>query len=80
MQPTKLSEDYTKHSMDSEDGQPAPEAPEALDYSGRSPEALEVRDRYLQKHSTPARLDYEELGCLLDPGQQYCPRAENVLE
>ena len=66
--------------MDSEDGQPAPEAPKALGYADRSPEALEVRDRYLLKHSTPARLDYEELGYLLDPGQQDCPRAENVLE
>ena len=79
MQPTKLSEDYTKHSMDSEDGQPAPEAPEALDYSGRSPEALEVLDRCPQKHSTPARLDYEELGGLSDPGQRDCPWARNVL-
>ena len=30
MQPKKHSEDYTKHSMDSEDGQPAPEALDAL--------------------------------------------------
>ena len=30
MQPKKHSEDYSKHSMDSKDGQPDPEAPEAL--------------------------------------------------
>ena len=61
--------------MDSEDGQPAPEAPEAPDYADRSPESLEVPDECLQKRSMLAGLDYEELGCLLDPGQQDCPRA-----
>jgi hypothetical protein len=35
MQPKKHSEDYTKHSMDSEDEQPAPEAPEVLGYADR---------------------------------------------
>ena len=29
---------------------------------------------------SPARLDYEELGGLSDPGQQDCPRARNILE
>ena len=36
--------------------------------------------RGLQKHSTLARLDYEELGGLSDPRQQDCPRARNILE
>ena len=80
MQPKKHSEDYSKHSMDSEDGQPTPEARKALDYTDRSPEFLEVPDGHLQKHSTPAGLDYEELGGLSDPGQQDCPRARNILE
>ena len=66
--------------MDSEDGQPIPEAPKALNYAGRSPEVLEVPDEHLQKHSTAAGLDYEELGGLSDPGQRDCPRAQNVLE
>ena len=30
MQPEMYSKDYSKHSMDSKDGQPAPEAPKAL--------------------------------------------------
>ena len=64
MQPKKHSEDYMKHSMDSEDGQPAPEAP----------------DERLQKHSMPAGLDYEELGGLSDPGQWDCTQAQNILE
>ena len=68
MQTRKYSEDYTKHSTDSEDGRLAPEAPEALSHVGRSPEALEVPDERLQKCSMPARLDYEELGGLLDSG------------
>ena len=79
-QPKKHSEDYTKHSMDSEDGQPAPEAPETLGYADKSPEALEVPDGRLQKRSIPTGLDYEELGGLLDPGQWDCPRARNILE
>ena len=66
--------------MDSEDGQPAPEAPEALGYADRSPEALEVPDERLQKCSMPSRLDYEELGGLSDPGRQDCSRARNILE
>ena len=80
MQSKKHSEDYTKHSMDFEDGQPAPEAPKALDYAGRSPQVLELPNGYLQKHSTPAGLDYEELGSLTDPGLRDCPRARNILE
>ena len=44
------------------------------------PEALEALDECLQKYSTPARLDYEELGGLSDPRQWDCPRAQNVLE
>ena len=35
MQPKKCSEDYMKHSMDSEDEQPPPEAPEVLGYADR---------------------------------------------
>ena len=37
MQPKKHSEDYTKHSMDSEDGQPAPELPKTFGYMNRCP-------------------------------------------
>ena len=80
MQPKKHSEDCTKHSKDSEDGQPAPEAPKALDYAGRSPQVLELPNGYLQKHSTPAGLDYEELGGLSDPGQRDWSHAWNTLE
>ena len=80
MQTRKYSEDYTKHSTDSEDGRPAPEAPEVLSHVGRSPEALEVPDGRLQKRSMPAGHNYEELGGLLDPGQHDCPRAQNILE
>ena len=72
MQPKKHSEDYSEHSIDSKDGQPAPEAPEALGYADRSPEALEAPDERLQKCSMPAGLDYEELGGLSDPGQRDC--------
>ena len=80
LQPKKHPEDYLKHTTDSEDGQPAPEAPKALDYAGRSPQVLELPNGYLQKHSTSAGLDYEELGGLLDPGQQDCSWAWNILE
>ena len=66
--------------MDSEDGQPALEAPKALDYAGRDPEALEVPDRRLQKRSMPAGLDYEKLGGLSDPGQRDCSQTRNILE
>ena len=59
--------------MDSEDGRLAPEALEVLDYADESPGALEVPDERLQKRSTPAGLDYEELGGLSDPGQRDCP-------
>ena len=44
MQPKKHSKDYSKHSMDSEDGRLAPEALEALDYADKSPGTLEVPD------------------------------------
>ena len=54
MQPKKCSEDYMKHSMDSEDGRPAPGALEALDYANKSPGTLEVPGGCLQKHSMPA--------------------------
>ena len=80
VQPKKHPEDYSKHATESEDGQLAPEAPEALDYTDKSPETLEVPDGRLQKHSTPAGLDYEELGSLTDPGLRDCPRAWNILE
>jgi len=80
MQPKKHSEDCTEHSKDSEDGYSAPEAPEALGHADRSPEALEVPDKRLQKCSKPARLNYEELGGLSGPGQQDCPWARNILE
>jgi hypothetical protein len=62
MQPKKHSEDYSKQSMDFEDGRPALEALEALDYTGESPRAPEAPDGCLQKCSMPAGLDYEELG------------------
>jgi hypothetical protein len=38
-------------------------------------EALEELNEHLQKHSTPAGLDYKELGGLLDPGQRDCSQA-----
>ena len=66
--------------MNSEDGQPAPEAPEALGYADRGPKALEVPDKHLQKCSMPAGLDYEELGSLSGPGRRDIPRAQNILE
>ena len=59
MQSRKYSEDYSKRSMDSNPGQWIPGALEAL-------------DERLQKHSTPAGLDYEELGGLSDPGPRDC--------
>ena len=37
-------------------------------------------DGHLQKYSTPAGLDYEELGGLTGLGQQDCSRAWNILE
>ena len=80
MQPKKHSEDYMKHSMDSEDGQPAPEAPEVLDYANKSPGALEVTNGRLQKRSMPAGLDYKEFGGLSDLGQQNCSLEWNILE
>ena len=66
--------------MDSEDGQPAPEVPEMFGYMNRSPEDLEVLEEYLQKRTTPAELDYEELGGLSDLGQQDCSPGRNILE
>ena len=57
--------------MDSEDGQPAPKAPEMFSYMNRSPEALEVLKECLQKRTTPAGLDYEELGGLLHIEHEY---------
>ena len=66
--------------MDYEEGQPASKAPEVLDYTDRSPEALGVPDGHLQKRSTPAGLDNEELEGLSDPGQWDCPQAQNILE
>ena len=66
--------------MDSEDGQPTPEVFETFDYMNRSPEGLGVLKEHLQKCTTPAGLDYEELRDLSDPGQRDCPRARNILE
>jgi len=56
LQPKKYSKDCSKQSIDSKPRQ-------------WTPEALDER---LQKYSMPARLDYEELGGLSDPGQQDC--------
>ena len=56
MQPRKYSEDYSKRSMDFNPGQWIPGA----------------LDERLQKHSTPAGLNYEELGSLSDPGRRDC--------
>ena len=64
MQPVKYSEDYSRRSKDFK---PEQWIPEAL-------------DGHLQKYSTPAGLDYEEVGGLSDPGQQDCSRAWNILE
>ena len=66
--------------MDSEDGQSAPEVPETFGYMDRSPEVLEVLEERLQKHTTPAGLDYEELGGLSDLGQQDRSPGRNILE
>ena len=66
--------------MDSEDGQPAPEVSEMFDYMSRSPEGLGVLKEHLQKRTTPAGLDYEELGGLSDPGQRDCLQVQNILE
>ena len=41
---------------------------------------LEAPDELLHKHSTPAGLDYEELGGLSDPGQRDCSQVRNILE
>ena len=54
--------------MDSEDGQPAPEVPETFGYMNKSPEVLEVLEECLQKRTTPAGLDYEDLRGLVKPG------------
>ena len=62
--PRKYSEDYSKRSKDSKPEQWIPEALEG----------------HLQKHSTPAGFDYEELGGLSDPGPRDCSRAWNILE
>jgi len=56
IQPRKYSEDYPKRSTDSK---PEQWIPEAL-------------DECLQKYSTPAGLDYEDLGGLSDPEQRDC--------
>jgi len=64
MQPKKYSEDYSKHSMDFRPKQWIPQA----------------FDGHLRKYSTPAGLDYEELGGLSDLGQQGYPQAWNILE
>ena len=80
MQPKKHPEDYSEHATDSEDGQLAPEAPEALDYASGIPEVLEVPGRRLQKHSMPTGLDHEDLGGLSDLGQQDCSQVWNILE
>ena len=47
LQPTKHSNDCTKHSKDSEIELSAPEVPEALGRADRSPEALKVPDERL---------------------------------
>ena len=54
MQPKKHSEDYSKHSMDSEDGRLFPETLKALNYANKSPGTLEVPDGSVQKHTMPA--------------------------
>ena len=46
----------------------------------RIPEALEALGERLQKYSTPAGLDYEQLGGLSDPGQLDCLQVWNILE
>ena len=44
------------------------------------PEAPEALDERLQKHPTPAGLDYEELRGLSDPEQRDYSQAWNILE
>ena len=64
MQPRKYSEDCSKHSMQ----------------HWRIPEALEALGERLQKYSTPAGLDYEQLGGFSDLGQLDCLQVWNILE
>ena len=59
MQPEKYSKNHSRRPRDSKPEQ-------------RIPEALESTRRHLQKYSTPAGLDYEELGGLSYLGQQDC--------
>ena len=66
--------------MDSDDGQPAPEVLETFGYMNRSPEVPEVLEERVQKSTTLAGLDYEELGGLSELGQQDCPPGRNILE
>jgi hypothetical protein len=54
METKKCLEDYMKHSMDSENERPVPEAPEALGYADGGPGAIKGPDRRLQKRSIPA--------------------------
>ena len=66
--------------MNSEDGQPALEASEALVARTEVHKLSKRPNEHLQKHSMPAGLDYEELGGLSDPGQWDCSQARNILE
>jgi hypothetical protein len=67
MQPGNYSEDCSRLSKDSKPEQCVSKA-------------LESSQRTSSEYSTPAGLDYEELGGLSDPRQQDCSRAWNILE
>ena len=67
MQSRNYLEDYSKHTW-------------IFETAWWSPELVKVLEERLQKYSTPTKLDYEELGGLLDPGQRNCSHAWNILE
>ena len=74
MQPRKHSEDYSKQSMEHW------RIPETLEALGKALEDSRSTRQCLRKYSTPAGLDYEELGGMSDPGQRDCSQAWNILE
>jgi len=79
MQPKKHSEDVLLEALDGLQGwSTCSRSTQSTRCPDRSPEALEVLEEHLQKGTTPAGLDYEELGGLLDLGQQDCSSGRNI--
>jgi len=69
--------------MNSKPGQQTPEAlkhPKHYMSGLWIPEAHEALDECLQKHLTPAELNYEELEGLSDQRQRDCSQAWSILE